>query len=394
MLSLSFAADDGGQFLVELGTIGTSRDRRHFAAPIPCRTGCTLTGVEFDTTPGARMSGTVALRGVRAGGRAVDFGNGRDWYVAAAASATTVADGTSGVSAAVAGPPDGASSPPAAATADEGRLAVSLASDGGSSVILRHAWIPESLPAIVAGRLPSGATVDPLAINGLDGLTRAARRVGTVPRLPGTLPNTALVNLEVAQRGVRLDAQDRISLWFARDDPEMLARVTDLLRDAGATVIGTRTLADAQRAQDQSLPAWSLQLATVMGAACLLLAALVLLVIAVSTWRLRSRDLASLRLAGLGSASIHRIAALEPALAVGLAVLAGVGCGLVGAQVSLPTVPILASTPEGFTPDLDPAWVAIGATAGAALALLVVVAWATGRAIARRAALARVRETI
>ena len=395
-LSLTFATDDGGQFQVALGPVGTSRGQHHFAAPIPCRTGCTLTGVEIDTTPGARMSGTVALRGVRVDGHALDFGNGRDWYVPAPESATTEADQTTGISAAAAGPPGeaGASSPPAAVTADEGRLAVTLSSDGGGSVIVRHAWIPESLPAIVAGRLRSGGTVDSFSINGLDGLSRVARQVGTAPSLPGTLPNTALVNLDVAQRGVRLEAQDRISLWFARADPGLLARVTHLLRGAGVTVIGTRTLADAQRVQDQSLAAWSLELATVVAAACLLLAVLVLLVIAVSTRRLRSRDLASLRLAGLGSASVHRIAALEPALAVALAVLAGVGCGLVGAQISLPTVPILASTPEAFTLDLAPAWAAIAVTGGAALAVLVAVAWATGRAIARRAALARVRETI
>ena len=51
-----------------------------------------------------------------------------------------------------------------------------------------------------------------------------------------------------------------------------------------------------------------------------------------------------------------RVAVLEPVLAVVVAVAAGVASGLVGAQITLPAIPLLVAEPSGFTLDLSSAW--------------------------------------
>jgi predicted lysophospholipase L1 biosynthesis ABC-type transport system permease subunit len=203
-----------------------------------------------------------------------------------------------------------------------------------------------------------------------------------------------MVNLDVAQRGSPVASGNVITLWFADDDPAMLARVTAALRAAGVAVASTSTLAQAEEGYDESLPAWSLQLASVVGLVGLAIAALVLLVIAVATWRLRSRDLATLRMAGLGSGSLRRIAVTEPLLAIGLAIVAGAACGVVGAHFSLPTVPLLPITPEVSTTDLSTAWLAVGTATAVAAVALAVIGWLVGRTIAQRATLQRIRETL
>ena len=78
-------------------------------------------------------------------------------------------------------------------------------------------------------------------------------------------------------------------------------------------------------------------------AAGLLLAALVLVLLVASTWRRRSRDLACLGLSGVPRRGLDRVAVGEQLPVVLLAVLVGAGCGLLGAVLALPTVPLFAA---------------------------------------------------
>jgi hypothetical protein len=285
--------------------------------------------------------------------------------------------------------------PPATVSSDQGGLTLDLSSSGGSSIQVTHAWIPQVLPAIRSGSSTATADGDGeprFNLNGLDGLSRPALEKGRVDAVPGAPENVAIVDLESALRGVIVTPQARTSLWFADDDRSLLAEVTDELADAGIQVTDVRTLADAQRGQEESLPSWSLQLAAGLGVACLFLAGLVVIVVAASTWRLRSRDLASMTMAGLEPRTVTRVAVLEPVLAVVVAVAAGVASGLVGAQITLPAIPLLVAEPSGFSLDLSSAWPAVLVVAAVALVALSAVAWAGGLWTAHRAELQRIRE--
>jgi ABC-type antimicrobial peptide transport system permease subunit len=196
------------------------------------------------------------------------------------------------------------------------------------------------------------------------------------------------------QRGSTVDPDAQILLWVAQEDPAALSQVTRALAAKGIRVGDTHTLSDVRRTYDESTAAWSLQLAVLVGVAGLLTGILVLLVIAVTTWRLRSRDFAALRMSGVGLRSIRRIAVAEQLIAIGLAVVAGVVCGTVGAHFALPTVPLFATAPAVSTLDLSTAWPAVGVGFAGATVVLALAGWLIGRAIAHRAALERVREAL
>jgi len=150
-------------------------------------------------------------------------------------------------------------------------------------------------------------------------------------------------------------------------------------------------LSATRRTYDDSAAAWSLQLATLVGSVGLLVAAFVLVVVAATSWRRRCRDYAALRLSGLPRSKVSVMAAIEQLVVVGLAVLAGSVCGVVGAALALPTVPLFATPPAVSTLDLGTAWGAVAASAAIAAVCLGLVGWSTGRWLADRSEPHRVR---
>jgi hypothetical protein len=363
-----------------LGTLPKGTASTRFSAAPDCAKGCQLKAIRVEGVAGSPLIGTITFSDLTAGGRPVLLGPGKSW-IQTIDDAEAESDGTE---------PDHVQP----TTPGPGQLQIHLSGSVRSPLRLQQAWFPVQIPAIVAGSLLSGGSGDDFVTNGLDGVSRDATRIASVPRVPASPQDTSMVNLDVVQRGSPVASGNVIMLWFAEDDPAALARVTAALRAAGITITSTSTLAEDREGFEESLPTWSLQLASVVGLAGLAIGGLVLLVIAVATWRLRSRDLATLRMAGLGSGSLRRIAVTEPMLAIGLAIVAGAVCGVVGAHFSLPTVPLLPITPEVSTTDLSTAWLAVGAAAVVAAAALTMVGWLVGRSIAQRATLQRIRETL
>jgi putative ABC transport system permease protein len=131
-----------------------------------------------------------------------------------------------------------------------------------------------------------------------------------------------------------------------------------------------------------------------VGVVSLLIALLVLLVSAISNWRFRTRDLAALRMGGVPRRSIRSMAVAGQLPAVLVGVAAGSLCGVYGAQLALPIVPLFATAPEVSTLDLDTAWAATLGAGVLALVVLGVGASLIGRALARRSDLRRLRETL
>ena len=379
-LGLRLTVPDGRSQLVRIATLADgSHPGRNVTAEIPCADGCVLAALTVQADAGHPAQGRVELGSLTTGGGSgatYDLGGADQWQPADEdLEAGTMA-------------PD-----PSVDRAD--LLAVDVAAEGGIELRMPHAALPARLPALVAGSLPDDAVGTAFESRRLDGLARGMEARARLPRVPGGVPATAVVNLDVLSRDVaKLDPLATIRLLFADDDPAMLARVTDALGERNIQVTTPTTVAGVRDELDASIAAGSLALALVVGGAGLAIAVLVLLVVAATTWRLRSRDFAALRMTGVSRAAVTRIAAGEQLPVVLLAVVAGSACGLVGAHLAMPSVPLFASEPTVSTLDLATSWGAAAAAALTAAVLLTACVVLIGRALARRASLELVRESL
>jgi hypothetical protein len=273
-----------------------------------------------------------------------------------------------------------------------------MSNDGRSQLGLTSRWFPAALPAVIVGPglTPAGArsagTVLGTALNGgqlnLTGIT-------SLPRAPAVDGPAAVVDLGLLQHwGSRAGSSARMQVWFDTEDPAVLAEVRTALQRAGIEIAGVRRVSDVRDTYDSSVPAWSLQLGVLAAAAGLVLAALVLVLLVASTWRRRSRDLACLGLTGVPRRGLGRVAVGEQLPVVLLAVLVGAGCGLLGAVLALPAVPLFAQPRDASTLELSAPWGSVLTVLVVALLVLGLVAWLCGRTVAARARLSRVREVL
>lgn len=250
----------------------------------------------------------------------------------------------------------------------------------------------EPIPAITSGG-PSEVEDEELRVLGLDGIEQEATRVATADRIPGDGPNLTVVDIATARKLAEPDSDSSVSLWFASDDPVFEKTVSGALAREGVSAADTRTVADVRRGLDSSVAAWSLWLGVVVGAAAVLLAVVALTVLAVTGWRARARDLAALRLAGVGRRTVERLPAGAQLLPVLLGVLAGAGCGALGVVLTLPDLPLFALPPVVDATDLSVPWPAVAMAGLGCLIVLGVTAVLLGRAVAATARLDRLRET-
>lgn len=351
----------------ELGTLPASGTAR-FDAELPCEDTCQLAAITLDTTVGASMNGTVTLRRVALDGRPIDLGTPERWI-----GYDDPSGGTVDVSAAGSGP-----------------VSLDVRTTGPQRATVTQAWFGTTIPALATAATP---VVDKaLTITGIDGKSRPATLVGTASRLPGSPSRTVLADLDLLQRASRLSSDARLSVWVGSSDHRLLDRVTKALTSRGVSVSGARTLSDVRRGYDESIPTWSVQLGVLTGLAALLVAVLMLGVAAVSGWRVRARDLASLWVGGVPRRTVGRLAIAAQVPTIALAVLAGAAAGLVGAAVSMPTVPLFAQAPEVDTLDLATPWAAVIAATAVCLVLLTLIGVVAGRAVYRRADLGRLKE--
>lgn len=370
-VGLDLVTADGETLHTGLADLSRGTAHREVNRRVSCAEGCTVSGVWFSTLPAATMDGRVTLRlASGSGADPVDLGPAEDW--SPYEDATTSVRPTS---------------------ADAGELAVEVKSAGPSMVTLNHDWLPTAVPVLASASASDAVSGSAAVVAGVDGESRPAEVVGDIPRVPGAT-GTLVVNLETIARGSAVSPNVRIEAWFADADPALRDRVDGALADLGVEIGSTRTLRDARRGFDESVAAWSLQLAALVGMLAVLIALLVLVVSAASVWRLRTRDLAALRMSGVGSREIRRIAVATELPAVVVGVLAGCAAGLAGAHLAMPLVPLFAVTPAESTIDLDTAWGAVAVAAASVLLVLGTASVAIGRVLAGRAEVRRLRETL
>jgi putative ABC transport system permease protein len=250
------------------------------------------------------------------------------------------------------------------------------------------------VPDTVSALLPT-ARQDPLGlvVTGVDGSERPATSAGRVVLLPSMPRDSALVDLDAITRGAQFTNDAHVEVWLV-DDEALVEAVIAALRERGIAVDDVRRYATIRQTHEDTVATWSLALGAVVGPAVILIALLVLLVLAVTGWRDRARDLAILRLNGAGRRTTRWLALWAQLPGVLLAIATGVAAGVVGAALAMPDVSFFPKPPE--TPVVDPAtaWPAVLGVAAACFVMLPAAAALAGLGTARRAHPERVRETV
>ncbi|HXH78944.1 ABC transporter permease [Nocardioides sp.] len=332
-----------------------------------CADGCVLAAVQFVASFGVEVEGGLELADLQVDGRATAWGgSAEDWNTTEGEQILIF--------------------PNPATSGDV--LDLLLALRGDFPAELTPAWVPPVIPAL----LPTDRKdeLEPV-VSGPDGAERAARSEGRILLVPTMPTRSAIVDLDAISRGSEFTNNAHVEVWLD-GDPELEAAVTASLRERGIPVTDVRRLPDVRQGYDESVATWSLALGAVLAPAVILIALLVLLVLAVTGWRERARDLAVLRLNGASRGTTGRVAVWAQLPSVVLGIVAGVSAGVLGAAVAMPDVPFFARQPTVPVVDPSTAWTAVLAVAAACCVLLPAAAALGGRAVARRAHLERAKE--
>lgn len=378
----------GADVNVPLGSVPfTATAPVRLTARIPCATAsCTLTGIDVDRAASETrlVAGHFRLAGVAADGSAAIPLADLAWDpVGTPYPLRDLLPGRAGFGT--------VSATPGSATG----IRVAFASTGG---IVSLVTGPPPLPVVVVPPADAGAgdggssATSPDGIVGFGGNTVRVREVGRVAVAPGDDTNVALVDYDaLSAQASRLYANGSIEVWVR--DAAFVPTVERALEGAGTSVLSRADLDDLQESYDRSASAWSLRLAIVIGVLALLLTALALVLVTVTSWRTRSKDLASLRLAGVAPGRLRRVTVAEQVTVIVLATVVGALCGYAGARLSLGLVPFFTTPSETFVEDLRPALGPMAVAAAGSLLWLVVVAAVLGAWLAGRAVVSRVRES-
>ncbi len=379
-LRLELQDSEGGSVSVPMGVVPfRSTGPTRLTAAVPCAPrSCTLVGISIDRAADETrlIGGSVTVDRVTApGGRPVQLGRLTWSSYGTPYSLDRLEVSRPGFST-------------VSTRASEPTVArIRFASTGG---VVTASTTPAPLPTVVAPAT-SGSTPEVTSVNGFVGTAVTVAEKARVRVVPGGFTNVALVDYDaLASRASRLYASGSLDVLVA--DPARVGEVTTALARSGIAVRERTDRAEVLDAFDRSASAWSLRLALVVGVIALLMGALVLVLVGVTSWRSRSRDLAALRLAGVGAGTMRRVGVAEQVAVIVVAVVVGSGCGVVGARLALRLVPFFTTPSEVFVPDVRPAVGAMALSAGVTMVWLVAVGLVLGLWLAGRAVVSRVRE--
>ncbi|HEX8093566.1 FtsX-like permease family protein [Jatrophihabitans sp.] len=331
-----------------------------------CEQGCTLSQIELVRTVGDFLAVKVAIQllgldvssSAAGSWRPVPLGGAQDWRNAEEAAA---AAGTAATTSFTAGPAGGL---------------VLHAVSHGSEATLQHLDVPVNLPCLLAGpgAGTSGDSDDGAAAvltHGIDGESASCQPVGSLAFLPRVGTGALLVDLDLAIAASQSElTNSTASIWLRTVDPARERRLTEALTAAGIPVSARSTAAERRSVYDQSPPAWSIRAALAAGLVAVLLAALMIVIVAMTSRRSRGYDLAALRLLGLPLRLLRRAVLIEQLLGVLAGVLAGAAVGVAGARLALPALALFVSPSTVPLPSYRTAWPAVLLVACGALALL------------------------
>lgn len=272
---------------------------------------------------------------------------------------------------------------------------LTLESDShGSSALLQHLDIPVALPCLVAGTLNGNKVgTNGLAIHGIDNTSVSCVPVGKLAFAPRIGRNAVVVDLGLAI-GVSTAALTSATsyLWLSQDDPKRERALRATMADKGVLLVKRETTTQFRALYDDSPPAWSIQVALMTACAAAIVSALMVVIVAYTSRRGRSRDLSALRLVGVPLRTVRRGVMGEQLVAVVLGSVIGAVVGVIGARLALPAVPLFVRAASYPEPTLATAWSETVVAAIAALVLLVVAAVVAGWLVVRRLSPDRLRE--
>ncbi|HET7477563.1 MAG TPA: FtsX-like permease family protein [Dermatophilaceae bacterium] len=370
VLALRVVRADGTVQPVPLGTLPTASVDADLEAAVNCADGCRVTGIGVLAPPSsAAVTGRLRLSRLSVDGRAVDLGGAGSWR-----NSTTDDVDVRGTFAA-------------------GALEVGYATNGSDRAFLRHASVPDVVPALTT---PAATPSAPRATFGgsyVDGSSLLLSSEGGVTFVPGGPASASIVNLDnLLTQQWRGRGSAVLTAYLDTRDPGSIARVTSALSGRGINVVAARHPEAVAAAYRRTAAAWSLQLALAVGVLSLLVAAVGIVVLASTSWRARSRDYAVLRLVGQGPRGLALLAQLETAPVIVSSAVLGAAVGLWAAPPAVAMMPLFTSAPPTFPVDLHIAWGPAVLAGLAALAALGVVGVITSHRVAQRADPQRLRE--
>ncbi|TDD58149.1 ABC transporter permease [Kribbella antibiotica] len=280
-------------------------------------------------------------------------------------------------------------------TAKAGGLLTLSVKSFSDEQFLQFGTVPTTVPAVITPefRYAEGTTTSPASDGTPMFVSKLSNSTGPVNRYPD---RTAVVDLETVRRlGGGLDefATD-FELWLNDAGLARVDQLTAAFSKAGYSVELSDVRSERIASYGRSASALTLQLTPVVGIAAWALAIVVLLLTVVTSWRSRAQDYASLRITGVPAPLTGRAARWEQTGPVALAVLLGSACGVIGAQIALPLIPLFADTGGPYPLELSTNWpVAIGLWAGGTI-VLAVVTLLLGTGVNRRASYSRIREEL
>jgi hypothetical protein len=366
---------NGGRFLVSFPPMPLSPGKSfELKAPVDCLGGCQLLqlGIGREPLDQAGVEGEVVISKISSTDRStMAIGTAADWQPVRQAGSDQGS---------IAAKPGGA-------------LTIAVRSLGNDQ-FLQYATVPTIFPALVTSEFPyNDATTSPAIDGSPMPLAKLNQLLGPVNRYPD---RTAVVDLETVRRlaGTVDESATDYEVWLNADGLANVDTIMAQLNKAGFAAELVDRRADRIASYGRSASALALQLTPVVGIAGWALAIVVLLLTVVTSWRSRAQDYASLRITGVPANTTGRAARWEQTGPVALAVLLGTVCGVAGAQVALPLIPLFAD-PDGPIPlELDTSWTVVLMLWLAGTAVLAAATLLLGTGVNRRAGYSRIREEL
>jgi hypothetical protein len=252
-----------------------------------------------------------------------------------------------------------------------------------------HVDSPVPLPLIATPAAVSTVGGAATALQDTSGVSAPYQQMDTVPLLPVVLDSGALVDVRYVKAQLLDFADD--AQWQVWLGPQAPPDAVHRLTAAGLLVQDTQTQGARSDQLARQGPALALLLLVGCAVAGAVLAAGATALAVAVTGRRRSFELAALAAVGVQRKPLLRSCVGEQLILLGTGFAIGLPAGVLAARLALPAIPEYSDTtpvPLDYTPDVV---VIVGFTVAVAV-LLVVTAWAAGRALMRSAVPTRLRE--
>lgn len=241
--------------------------------------------------------------------------------------------------------------------------------------------IPAAVTPAFVSTQASGQAPDRYQVLGIDAAEIEAKGVATLPAVPQIGGSGAVVDLGLAERAQQSSPGGATFEIWSRSAPS--ARFRAALAAKGIQVTGLQRSATLLAGLRRSGPALGFDLFSIAASAGLALAAAALLFATTSRARQRGIELAGLLASGVERRTLRGSLLLESVMIALTGAAAGILAGVLGALLALPAIPELPAGRAGPPLELGLPWLAVLASAGAVVGLLLLSAVAGALVVVR-----------